>query len=264
MSVPVIVGTASAGPTAPAGDTTLLGPSLGSTTAIWDRAAPLISPAVPTLRWDLPGHGASPACTDPFSTVEIAEGVLRMADAAGVERFAVAGISLGGLVSLALALAAPDRVTAVTLICSLPKIGTAEAWRQRAADVRSMGTPSLVTASAARWFTPDFLAREPDVASRVLNGLLDIDDESYALCAEALATTDLRSSVAALTMPFTIIAGALDPVIALSDARAATSDAPNGTLQVVADASHLVAVERPNEVARLVLDSINPGGQHDH
>jgi 3-oxoadipate enol-lactonase len=256
MTVPVIVGTASAPPTT-AGEAIplVLGPSLGSTTAIWDRAVPYLAPTHPVLRWDLPGHGSSPATPVPFSAAEIAEGVLRAADAAGLDRFAAAGISLGGVVSLELALAAPDRVTSVTMICSLPKIATAETWMQRAADVRAMGTPSLVTASAARWFTPAFLEAEPEVASRVLNGLLDLDDESYALCADALRVVDLRDRIGELTVPFTIIAGELDPIIPVEDARAAVASAHDGHLHLVEGASHLAAVERPDAVAALVLES---------
>jgi 3-oxoadipate enol-lactonase len=257
MTVPVIVGTASAPPTSADDALALvLGPSLGSTTSIWDRAVPYLAPTHPVLRWDLPGHASSPATTAPFSTAEIAQGVLRAADAAGIDRFAAVGISLGGIVSLELALAAPDRVTSVTMICSLPKIATPETWIQRAADVRAMGTPSLVTASAARWFTSAFLEAEPDVASRVLNNLLDLDDESYALCAEALREVDLRDRIASLSVPFTIIAGELDPIIPLADAQAAVASARSGRLHVVEGASHLAAVEKPDAVAELVLESI--------
>lgn len=256
MTAPVIVGTASAPPTS-SGDALalVLGPSLGSTTAVWDRAVPYLAPTHPVLRWDLPGHGSSPATAAPFSTAEIAQGVLRAADAAGIDRFAAVGISLGGIVSLELALAAPDRVAAITMICSLPKIATPETWSQRASDVRTMGTPSLVTASAGRWFTPAFLEAEPEVASRVLNGLLELDDESYALCADALRVADLRDRVAGLPMPFTIIAGELDPIIALEDARAAVATARDGHLHVIEGASHLAAVEQPDVVADLVLES---------
>ena len=259
MTIPVIVGTASAPPSAADDALALvLGPSLGSTTSIWDRAVPYLAPTHPVLRWDLPGHGASPATVLPFSTGEIAQGVLRAADAAGIDRFAAVGISLGGVVSLELALAAPDRVASLTLICSLPKIATPAVWTQRASDVRAMGTPFLVTPSATRWFTPTFLETEPDVASRVLNTLLDLNDESYALCADALRVVDLRDRIADLAMPFTIIAGELDPIIPVDDARAAVAPARDGHLRIVEGASHLAAVERPTQVAELVLASIDP------
>jgi 3-oxoadipate enol-lactonase/4-carboxymuconolactone decarboxylase len=246
--IPVIVATETpADGGAPDGALTLvLGPSLGTTTAIWDRTRPLLAARHPLLAWDLPGHGASPATRTPFTTRDIAEGVLRAADAAGIDRFAYAGISLGGVIGLQLALHHPDRVAVLAMICGLPKIGTAEGWAQRAADVRSLGTPSLVTASAARWFTPGFLEREPDIASRVLHGLLDIDDESYALCAEALAATDLRDAMAGLRVPLTTIVGDSDPVIGVADAV-------YGSVHVIADASHLAAIEHPTQVAGILL-----------
>lgn len=253
MTVPVIVATAT--PTDGGHDgarTLVLGPSLGTTTAIWDRASPLLAPSHPLLGWDLPGHGASPATTEPFTIVDLAEGVLRAIDAAGVEEFAYAGISLGGVVGLQLALDHPTRVTSLAMVCSLPRIGTREGWLQRSADVRAMGTPSLVTATAGRWFTAGFLTREPEVSSRVLHGLLDIDDESYALCVDALRETDLTERVADLGMPFTLIVGDSDPVIPLDVSRATVDAAPHGTLHVIAEASHLAAVEHPAQVAGIL------------
>ncbi|MGE3192608.1 MAG: alpha/beta fold hydrolase [Microbacteriaceae bacterium] len=231
----------------------VLGPSLGTTTAVWDRARPLLTSSHPVLAWDLPGHGASPATTEPFTMAELAEGVLRAVDAAGIGRFGYAGISLGGVVGLQLALDHPHRVSRVAIIASLPKIGTREGWLQRSADVRAMGTPSLVTATAGRWFTPGFLDRERDVSARVLHELLDVDDESYALCVDALRETDLRERLRGLAVPFTLIAGDSDPVIPVDDARAAVDSAPDGTLHVVAEASHLVAVEHPAEVAGILV-----------
>ena len=231
----------------------LLGPSLGTRVArVWEPTRPLLGADHPLFGWDLPGHGISPATSSGFSVDEIAEGVLRAADEAGLSRFAVAGVSLGGVVSLALALQAPSRVASVTLICSLPKIGNAEAWATRAAQVRASGTPSLVQGSAERWFAPGFIDAQPTVASPLLLDLRDIDDEGYALCVEALAATDLRPRVRELEMPFTIIAGAVDVVIPLSDAEEAVASARTGALHVLPDTAHLASAEKPAEVAAIL------------
>lgn len=230
----------------------LLGPSLGTRVArVWDRVVPLLGDH-PLYGWDLPGHGVSPATTSGFSIDELAAGILAAADDAGLARFAAAGVSLGGVGSLAVALRAPTRVASVTMICSLPKIGTAEGWADRAAQVRASGTPSLVQGSASRWFAPGFIDAQPTVASPLLLDLRDIDDESYALCVEALAATDLRPAVARLEVPFTIIAGAVDVVIPLSDAEAAVASARTGALHVLPDTAHLATAEKPAEVAAIL------------
>jgi pimeloyl-ACP methyl ester carboxylesterase len=142
------------------------------------------------------------------------------------------------------------------MVCSLPKIGSPEAWIERAAQVRASGTPSLVQGSAQRWFAPGFIEAEPTAASPLLTDLMDIDDESYALCVEALGLVDLRPRVRELTVPFTNVAAALDAVIPIPDAEAAVASASSGALHVIPDSSHLAVVEKPAEVAAAVLSEV--------
>jgi 3-oxoadipate enol-lactonase len=236
----------------------VLGPSLGTrVAAMWDRALPLLAVDHPVFGWDLPGHGLSPATTTPFSTEEMAAGLLAALDDAGVSEFAAAGISLGGIVSLATALAAPGRVHAITMVCSLPRILTPDVWVERAAQTRASGTPSLVDGAAKRWFAPGFSAAEPNLVGGILKDLMDVDDESYALCVEALGATDLRPRVASLPMPFSIIAGAEDPVIAIDLAEEAVASARNGSLHVIPGVAHLAPVEKPAEVAAILLSEVS-------
>jgi 3-oxoadipate enol-lactonase len=235
----------------------LLGPSLGTRVArVWDQPRPYLAERHPLFGWDLPGHGVSPAVTEPFTVDEVAEAVLRAADDVGLGRFAVAGISLGGLVSLAIALSAPDRIVSTTMICSLPRLGTAEGWAERAASVRASGTPSLVQGSAQRWFAPGFIDASPTVASPLLTDLMDIDDESYARCNEALGAADYRDRVRDLAMPLTVIAGEVDPVLTPADAEATAAAARTGSFHVIAGASHLAPVEKPAEVAAILLSEV--------
>lgn len=236
-----------------AGRPLLLGPSLGTrVAACWGPTVPLLGDRT-VYGWDLPGHGVSPRAADPFTMDELAAGVQAAADAVGLSSYAAAGVSLGGVASLALALRS-TQVTSVTLVCSLPKIGTAEGWVERAAAVRASGTPSLVQGSASRWFAPGFIEREPTLSSGLLRDLMDVDDESYALCVEALGGTDLRPRVRELTVPFTIVAGAEDAVIPLADAEAAVASARDGRLEVLPGVAHQAAVEAPDALARILAE----------
>jgi 3-oxoadipate enol-lactonase len=236
----------------------VLGPSLGTrVAAMWDGALPLLAADHPVYGWDLPGHGISPATTAPFSTEEMADAVLAALDDAGVSEFVAAGISLGGIVSLAVALAAPSRVRSVTMVCSLPKIGEPPTWVERAAQVRASGTPSLVDGAAKRWFAPGFSAEQPNLVGGILKDLMDVDDESYALCVEALGATDLRGRVASLEMPFAVIAGSEDPVIDIALAEESVASARHGSLHVIPGVAHLAPVEKPAEVAAILLSGVS-------
>jgi pimeloyl-ACP methyl ester carboxylesterase len=232
----------------------VVGPSLGTrVAAVWGPTVPLLSDR-PVYGWDLPGHGVSPAATSSFSISELVAGIAAAVEGVGLSKFAVAGVSLGGLASLALGLSLGSRVTSVTQICSLPALGTREGWADRAAQIRASGTPSVVQGSAARWFAPGFIEAQPTLTSGLLRDLMDVDDESYALCAELLGASDLRSSVSSLTVPYTLIEGELDAVVSLASAEEAVASARDGRLEVLPGVAHLATVEDPASVARILAE----------
>lgn len=262
MTVPVLAAVHTEHSGAPA---LLLGPSLGTTTRLWERATVLLAPHFDVFAIDLPGHGASPAATEPFGVGELADAVVRVADAAGIDRFCYAGDSLGGQVALELALRHPDRMLAVSIICSSAKVGEPAAWHERAATVRRQGTPVLVGPSAARWYTPGFIEREPEAVGAMLLELSDTDDESYALCCEALAGFDLRSRLGEIAVPLLAVWGEEDIVIPPEEARAVAETVQDGRGIGLAGVAHLAPIESPAEVAAALIEffALHPASAKD-
>lgn len=237
-------------------------PSLGTATSLWDgvvaalRADPRTA-GLRILRIDLPGHGASPAVPGPVSIPELAEAVLAVVDEAGGGVFHVAGVSLGGAIALELAVAHPDRVRSLTMSCSGARIGTAQGWADRAAQVRSSGTASLVTASAGRWFAPGYLDRDAGgPGARTLTALVDVDDASYACCAEALADFDRTPDLSTLAAPTLAISGEHDAVTTPASMQDLADDIPGGRHIALDGASHLAVLEEPATVAELLAEHI--------
>jgi 3-oxoadipate enol-lactonase len=238
-------------PVGPAGAPLLvLGPSLGTSTLLWEWASPLLRERYRVSAWDLPGHGRAPVQHEAFTTAQLATAVL---EAVPDERFLYAGVSLGGAVGLEVLLAAPDRVAAAAIICSGAKIGTPEAWAERAAQVRSQGTASLVVGSAQRWFAPGSIERLPDVTGRLLHALRDADDESYARCAEALAGYDVRARLAEIGMPVLALWGEHDAITPEALARQIAEGVQHGGIDMIAGAAHLAPAEQPEAVASRLL-----------
>ena len=259
MSVPTVVGTRSPG----TGPALLLGPSLGTSTALWGPAAALLTGHFDAIAWDLPGHGGSPATREPFSVSDLADAVVRLADDASVPEFYYAGVSLGGHVGLELALRHPSRLLGLAIICSAAKFGDAAAWTARAATVRAQGTPVLIDGAAKRWFSEGFIARQSARSSGMLHDLSDTDDESYALCCDALATSDIRSSLGDITTPTLAVYGENDPVVGADEAEFVAEGVQHGAALRIHDASHLAAIERPEVVAGALIDFFGKGAGHD-
>ena len=191
MTAPILTFTDATGPSdAPL---LILGPSLGTSTALWSTTTPLLAERYRTIEWDLPGHGASPIANSPFTVADLADAVAAEVRELGAEPILYAGVSLCGAVGVELAVRHPELVEAALIIASGAKIGDPTGWRERAALVRSASTTALVEGSIQRWFAPDSTRRDPELTAQLLQALRDADDESYARCCEALATYDARS-----------------------------------------------------------------------
>ncbi len=257
MTVPTIVATAHA--SNPEGPLLLLGPSLGSDCAIlWELVVPYLEDRYRIVSWDLPGHGSSPATTEPFTVGELADAAAALADdLPGGGAAYYAGVSIGGGVGLELALRRPDRFSKVALVCSNFRLGGPDwpdTWLQRAELVRTQSTSALIIASAQRWFTPESIQAHPETTGRLLHALQDADDATYIRCCEALAAFDDEDRLAEITIPVLDVWGDRDATISLASAEQLVATVPDARLVVVEGAAHLGTVDQPEAVAAALLD----------
>jgi pimeloyl-ACP methyl ester carboxylesterase len=106
-----------------AGPVIVLLPKLGGWIADWRHVAPLLASRFRVIALDLPGHGDSKMIGPPpeFQTVAESAALIKGAlEELGVERFGIAGNSLGGLVGVAMAVFWPEQVTHLMLVsCAL-------------------------------------------------------------------------------------------------------------------------------------------------
>jgi 3-oxoadipate enol-lactonase len=229
----------------------VLGPSLGTSTAVWDPHLPALADRYRVLRYDLPGHGGSPTglLRDPEpdrTTVEdLASLVLALVDHHGHDRFHYAGISLGGALGAHLAARHPERVASLGLFCSSAHFGQPEPWRERAALVRRQGTEPLLGSMPNRWFADPGTA-ETSLGSTLLRNLATADPVGYAACCDALAVYDLRPELARISAPTLVVGGLHDTATPLPHARELADGIPGATFRKVAT-GHL-AVEDPSAV----------------
>lgn len=209
---------------------------------------------------DLPGHGLTGRVAgDSYSTVAMADFVLRVADALQIDHFALAGNSMGGEVSLRIALTAPSRVLALVLISSAGMVQddvesvplvfrlTASPWGRiilRHMSPRGLFRNALrdIVATPDRFVTEAMIDRYRDLT--LMAGTREANIKRYRDYAAGLRQP-IEAHLDRLALPVLILWGAHDSLI-LPRYGERMRDAIEGSeLIVYADAGHLAMEEIP-------------------
>jgi 3-oxoadipate enol-lactonase len=234
----------------------VLSNSLGTTQELWERQLPGLAAHFRILTYDHPGHGSSPLPELPCSVETFAHGLLGLLDELGLGRVSVCGVSLGGMVGMALALAAPERVERLVLACTSAYLGPPEGWTERARIVRAEGMEAIADTVVGRWFTPELAREEPETVARFHTMLAATPPEGYARCCEAVGAWDARERISAIAAPLLVVAGKDDPATPVEHAELIASRVAGSRLVVLEGAAHLANVERAEAFTTTVLEHL--------
>ena len=244
------------------------GESLMSWRGVFDRLA--LEHDV--LALDLPGFGLSDKPAGGYATDSIAATVVRALEAQRIGRAVIVGHSMGGAVALAVAVRAPERVSALALVD--PAV-SASAWDLAPPSDSATGTGWMRRALASyevlrpRFTAPHdplWLAEEPGALAYSPAG-----DPAYRVALEAVLREfdfDYLNPARAqrLTLPILLIWGQYDQVIPLGVGQAMARALPTARLAVVPRSLHRPQVERPDQVGALLDEFLRslavprPGG----
>ncbi len=226
--------------------------ALGTNLTIWDEVVRLLPTGCRVLRFDQRGHGLSDVPEPPYTMGALIRDAERMLAHFGMRDAVVVGLSLGGLVAQGLAVKRLDLVRGMVLSNTAAKIGSAEMWRARVAEVQAEGLASYAPGAMERMFG----RRWQDVAGmpRVRAMLEATDARGWVGCASAIAGTDFYTQAAGLTLPTLAIAGALDGTTPPDLVRETADLILGSRFHLMRGAGHVPMVEKPVEYAKLVSE----------
>lgn len=230
--------------------------SIGCDMDLWDETLPRLRRRHRLLRIDTRGHGASSAPEGDYRLEDLAADVLAVMDAAGIDQAAVAGVSLGGMIAMQMALDHSARVSALGLICTSATMDQA-AWRQRVERVRAEGMAAIVDLAMSRFLSRGFGETRPDVAASVRRGLLSMSAVGYAGCAAAIRDMQLASRLDAIAVPTLAVTGTLDTSTPMEPHGAALLAAIRRARHVALEAAHLAPLEAPASLAAALIDFLD-------
>ena len=242
----------------------VLGNSLGTSSAVWDGVVPALTARYRLLRYELPGHGGSPAPPGEYTIAGLGAAVLALLDSHDVRRAAYCGISLGGMAGMWLAAHHPGRISSLGLVCTSAYLPPASGWLDRAARALGGGMASISEQVAGRWFTPAFTRRAPATCAAFTAELERTDPVGYAGCCAAIAAMDQRADLGSITAPTLVVAGAEDPATPPAHGAMIASGIGGARLLVLRGTAHLATAERPAEVAAALLGHLGAYANSGH
>jgi len=170
-------------------------------------------------------------------------------------RFALAGLSMGGIVALELIRRAPERITRLALIDTTPLAETPQFAALREPRIIKARTGRLLeslqedlplSALAPGGDSADILALVQDMGSRL--GV----DQYVRQCRALQRRRDQQGMLRYITQPVLVMCGEYDSITPVKRHEFMAELIPDAKLEVISDAGHLPTLEQPQIVSRLL------------
>ena len=227
--------------------------SLGTTLDMWAGQTQALGEHFAILRYDTRGHGGSVATPGPYRIADLADDAIAIMDVLELPQINFCGLSMGGMIGLWLGMNAPSRIRRLIVANSAAQIPPAQLWNDRIATVRANGMAVIADAVSQRWFTADFIYRQPDTVNVIKRMIVDTPVEGYAACCAAVRDFDVREGMGKISLPVLVIAGDADPATPPKMTQE-IANAIAGSRFESLPAAHLSNIECPVAFNRLLTD----------
>jgi 3-oxoadipate enol-lactonase len=221
---------------------------VGSDKSVWRPQLEYFRSERRAVAFDYPGYGDSDPAIEDMTRDDYAATVLAAMTELGIERAHVCGLSLGGVVAIAMHAAWPQRIVSLILADTFADHpegpGIYERGVAASADLRAMAE-SRVDVLLAQ-------PADPQVRSEVVETMAKIDPAAYRIGAKAVWLADQQDRARAVRVPTLVLCGADDRITPPVLSRALARLIPGAEYQEIEHAGHISNLERRDEFNKLV------------
>lgn len=184
---------------------------------------------------------------------EIASGLLDQLPV----RFALAGLSMGGIIAMEILRRAPDRVSRIALMDTNPLAETPQVAAAREPQIVAARTGRMLEVMREE-MKPNYLApgpRRQDVLDLVMDMADALGPDVFVRQSRALQRRrDQQSTLRKCKVPALVLCGAHDALCPVKRHEAMSELIPYATLRVLAHSGHLPTLEQPAETTQALRD----------
>jgi 3-oxoadipate enol-lactonase len=216
---------------------------VGSDKAVWHPQLAFFGRTRRTLAFDYPGYGDSDPAPEGATRDDYASAIISAMHELGVDRAHICGLSLGGVVAIAMHHAAPERCASLILADTFAVHPEGRAIYERSlAGSRDLPAMAEVRADV-------LLAQpaDPDVRREVIETMSAIDPAAYRIGAEAVWLADQRDRAGQIYVPTLVLVGDQDLITPVDLSNELVDLIPGARMQVITGAGHLGNLEKADD-----------------
>ena len=213
---------------------------VGSDKSVWRPQLEYFRGERRAVAFDYPGYGDSDPAFDGMTRDDYASTVLAAMTELGIETAHVCGLSLGGVVAIAMYAAWPKRIASLVLADTFADHPDGKAIYERGIaasdDLRAMAESrvDLLLAQPA----------DPQVRTEVIETMARIDPAAYRIGAKAVWLAEQQARAKAIRVPTLVLCGAEDRITPPALSRALTNLIPGAQYEEIEGAGHISNLER--------------------
>ena len=212
---------------------------VGSDKSVWRPQLDHFGRSRRAIAFDYPGYGESEPA-DGATRDDYASAVLAAMDALCIGRAHICGLSLGGVIAIAMHAAAPERCASLIIADSFAVHPEGQVIYDR--SVAASQAMTMRELAEARTGVLMGAAATPDMQAEVIETMAAIDPDAYRLGAAAVWLADQRDRASAIDVPTLILVGEEDRI---------TPRALSEELQAMISGSKLVTIDAAGHLANL-------------
>lgn len=229
---------------------------------LWADQIPVLKDKCRVISPDLRGFGDSGAPEEVYSMTQYAADIVTLLDILKIEKAIIAGLSMGGYISLAIAEQYPERLLGLILSNTHSNKDTAAKRQNRyntAEKTNYDGTEFLVKDMLEKILCETTLKNKRDVVEYVEQMMRRQKASGVRGALKGMAERKDRTFILSeIDVPTMVIAGKDDALIPVIRLKSMVREIPHGHLEVIADAGHLSNLEQPelyNQVLMRFVDT---------
>lgn len=216
---------------------------VGSDKSVWHPQLDHFSDERRTIAFDYTGYGDSDPAGDGTSRDDFAAAILGAMDSLDIAQAHICGLSLGGVVALAMANAAPDRCASLTLADSFASHPDGQAIYDRSIAASEAGPMRILAESRVDVLIAQ--PADPAVRGEVIETMARIDPAAYRIGAEAVWLAAQEERAHDIRCPTLVLCGTLDRITPPALSQALAAIIPGARYEDIEGAGHLSNLEAP-------------------